>query len=82
MLKLSKSVYYYQSNKNDEPVENALQQKAEQNQGKDSGKLIKGCATKASNGITDLKSRFYREVQRVHRVYMENTGKLTRGLQK
>lgn len=28
MLKLSKSVYYYQSKKNDQPVENALRQKA------------------------------------------------------
>jgi putative transposase len=30
VLKLSKSVYYYQSKKNDEPVENALRQKAEE----------------------------------------------------
>jgi putative transposase len=30
VLKLSKSVYYYQSKKNDEPVENALGQKAEE----------------------------------------------------
>ncbi len=30
MLKLSKSVYYYQSKKKDEPVENALGQKVEE----------------------------------------------------
>ena len=29
VLKLSKSVYYYQSKKNDEPIETALRQKAE-----------------------------------------------------
>jgi putative transposase len=30
VLKLSKSVYYYQSKKNDGPVENALRQKVEE----------------------------------------------------
>ncbi len=51
MLKLSKSVYYYPSKKNDEPVVDALRQKAEEHPREGFWKAYHRLAMKARSGI-------------------------------